>query len=283
MPKPLFDKSGGYRKLYSFTFATMIQLGTLRFCRRFISFRDDPLGKSTGQMNGAARSGRQNIVEASERAGTSKETEIKLTDVSRASLAELLGDFEMYLADRGEIPWSMHSAEHQAVAAITPAPFEYTEDVLHDYWTYFHEARKPFAKWLDSGDPVVVANVLIVLIRRTMAMLHAQIEHQGQAFLDSGGFRERLYQCRTAARDEADGTVAAAPAPECPKCGQTMRRRTARTGRNAGRAFWSCAAYPECKGTRDIPAAEARDPKPQNPGHRTQDAGAATQRLDPGA
>ena len=56
--KELFEKNGGYRKLYSFTFATMIHLGTIRFCKRFISYRDDPLGKTTGQMIGAARSGR---------------------------------------------------------------------------------------------------------------------------------------------------------------------------------------------------------------------------------
>ena len=60
-------------------------------------------------MVDAARSGRQNIIEGSERASTSKETEMKLTDVARASLAEPLGDFEMFLADAGEIPWSVHT------------------------------------------------------------------------------------------------------------------------------------------------------------------------------
>ena len=86
----------------SCTCATLIHLGPLLFCRRFIPYKEDPRGKRTGQMVDAARSGRQNIIEGSERASTSKETEMKLTDVARSSLAELLGDFEMFLADVGE-------------------------------------------------------------------------------------------------------------------------------------------------------------------------------------
>ena len=100
MKQQLFDKHGGYRKLHTFTFATMIHLETIKFCKRFIPWQQDQLGKTAGQMIGAARSGRQNIIEGSERASTSKETEIKLTDVARASLAELLGDFEIFLAER---------------------------------------------------------------------------------------------------------------------------------------------------------------------------------------
>lgn len=66
-------------------------------------------GKTVGQMQGASRSGKQNIIEGSERAGTSSETEIKLTDVARSSLNELQGDLEDYLVQRDEIPWSIHS------------------------------------------------------------------------------------------------------------------------------------------------------------------------------
>ena len=66
---PLFDKSGGYRKLNSFHFATLIHLATIRFCKRFIPYREDPLGKTSGQMVGAARSGRQNIIVAGESYG----------------------------------------------------------------------------------------------------------------------------------------------------------------------------------------------------------------------
>ncbi len=246
---PLFDKSGGYRKLNSFTFATLIHLATIRFCKRFISYKEDPLGKTSGQMVGAARSGRQNIVEGSERAATSKETEMKLTDVARASLGELLGDFEIFLAERGAIPWSIHSSEYQTVSALNPEPFVYTDDLLHDYWTWFHREKKAFDTWLDHDDPVMVANALIMLIRRAMAMLGGQMRHQGEAFLEQGGFRERLTQCRVEARDAA---IPPADVPACPQCGQSMRQRTARKGPHAGQSFWSCSGYPDCKGTRPM-------------------------------
>jgi len=253
---PLFDKSGGYRKLYSFTYATLIQLGTIRFCRRFVSFRDDPLGKTAGQMVGAARSGRQNLIEASERAATSKETEIRLTDVARASLAELLGDYEIHLAEKGAIPWGKDEPGRRDLGALWLPPFEFTDDSLHGYWVYYHEARKPFARWLDSDDDTVVANAMIVLITKTMAMLGGQLERQGRTFLDEGGFRERLHQCRSAARQEAAGEENAA-GPPCPDCGRPMRKRVPRTGRRAGQPFWGCSGYPHCKGSREIGPEEA--------------------------
>ena len=246
MGKPLFDKCGGYRKLTSFTFATLIHLGTIQFCRRFISFRDDPLGKTTGQMIGAARSGRQNLIEGSERASTSRETEMKLTDVARASLAELLGDYEIFLAERQAVPWSTHSPEYQLVLQANPVAFEWSDDVMHDYWLYFQRERLRFSPWLDSRDPLVVANTMIILLRRTMAMLGSLLDRQGETFLQDGGFRERLHQGRVEAR------AAASEAPACPECGKPMCPRKAATGRSAGQAFWGCTAYPACKGTRPL-------------------------------
>jgi len=90
----IYNQSGGFRRLHAFNFATIVHLGTISFCKRFISWRQDPLGKTAGQMIGASRSGKQNIIEGSERAKTSSETEIKLTDVAKASLGELQGDLE---------------------------------------------------------------------------------------------------------------------------------------------------------------------------------------------
>jgi len=257
---PLFDKSGGYRKLNSFHFATLIHLATIRFCKRFIPYREDPLGKTSGQMVGAARSGRQNIIEGSERAATSKETEMKLTDVSRASLGELLGDLEIFLAERDAIPWSIRSKEHQAVSALNFTPFAYTDDVLHDYWTWFHREKQRFAPWVEHDDPIVAANALIILIRRAMAMLAGQMRGQGAAFAADGGFRERLTQTRLEARDAPP-----ADAPACPLCGKPMRQRTARKGPHAGEPFWSCSGYPECRGTRPVEAPRTQDPGPKTP------------------
>ena len=122
----LFDKHGEFRRLHSFTLATIIQIETLRFCRRFLTHDPreagakfyDPKGRQYDQMTQAARSGRQNIIEGSERAATSKDTEMKLSDVARASLSELRGDYEMVILDRGQLPWSVHAADAKAVNAV---------------------------------------------------------------------------------------------------------------------------------------------------------------------
>lgn len=245
--KRLFDKCGGYRKLHSFTFATLIHLGTIKFCKRFIPWQVDSLGKTSGQMIGAARSGRQNIIEGSERASTSKETEIKLTDVARASLAELLGDYEMHLADKGAIPWSRNDSEHQKISSIWLPEFEFTHDTMHDYWLYFHRVKPMFDPWLESEDDSVVANAMIVLIERTMSMLSRQTDRQGESFAKEGGFRERMTAVRLDERDkqrEESGT------PLCAECGKPMRKRKARSGPKAGQPFWGCSGYPDCKETR---------------------------------
>ena len=114
----IFKKSGGFRRLHSLNFATIVHLGSMRFCKRFITWKDDPLGKTVGQMVGASRSCKQNIIEGSVSAQTSSETEIKLTNVAKASMAELAGDLEDYIGSRDAVPWSIHSQEHQSIAAI---------------------------------------------------------------------------------------------------------------------------------------------------------------------
>ncbi|MBM4153282.1 MAG: four helix bundle protein, partial [Kiritimatiellaceae bacterium] len=136
----LFDKHGGFRRLHSFTLATIVQIETLRFCRRFLTFDHreagpkfyDPKGRQYDQMTQAARSGRQNIIEGSERSSTSKDTEMKLTDVARASLSELRGDYEIFILDRNHLPWSVHSPEAQTVNAISLDVPPFTDDMVHE-------------------------------------------------------------------------------------------------------------------------------------------------------
>jgi len=240
----IFNKSGGYRKLYSFNFATIVHLGAVAFCRRFIPWQEDALGKVAGQMIGAARSGRINIAEGSERAGTSTETEIKLTDVARASLAELQNDLETWLAERELIPWSIKDPEHLRLSAMKLEPFDYGDDVLHEYWTYLHRQRHRFDPWLASEDPSVVANALIVLIQRTTALLHRQMESQEESFVENGGIREKMHKART------EGIASAENAPVCPQCAKPMRRRHSTRG-----DFWGCSGYPDCKATRECEVA----------------------------
>lgn len=91
---------------------------------------------------------------------------------------------------------------------------------------------------------MIAANSMIILIRRTMAMLGSQMQHQGAVFLNDGGFRERLHQGRIEARDLAE------PSPTCPDCGKPMQKRKAKAGKNAGQEFWGCTGYPACKGSR---------------------------------
>ncbi len=235
----IYNRSGGYRKLHSFNFATIVHLGTMSFCRRFIDWKEDPLGKTVGQMVGASRSGKQNIIEGSERAKTSAETEIKLTDVAKASLAELLGDLEDYLVSRGEVPWSIHSEDHKALSAIALDRFEYTDDVLHDYWTFLLAQKRKLDPWLEHRDPVVVANALIVLVQRALSLLGKQLQSLEASFLEKGGIREKMTRARVLARD-GEG-------PGCPECGKPMRKRRSQNGE-----FWGCSGYPECRGSRNV-------------------------------
>lgn len=246
----LFDKHGGFRRLHSFTLATIIQIETLRFCRRFLTHDTreagakfyDPKGRQYDQMIQAARSGRQNIIEGSERAATSKDTEMKLTDVARASLSELRGDYEIVILDRGQLPWSVHEPQAKAVNAISldPAPFE--DDMVHESAKHALTQRRKYAAWLDADDAAVVANAMLIIIGRALNMLKSQIEAQGKAFEETGGFSERLTAKRLEAREKDQP-----PAPPCPLCGKPMRRRNSAKGR-----FWGCGAFPDCKGTRPI-------------------------------
>ena len=247
MPE-LFDKHGGFRKLHSFTLATIIQVETLRFCRRFLTHdaREagtkfyDPKGRQYDQMTQAARSGRQNIIEGSERSATSKDTEMKLTDVARASLSELRGDYEIVILDRNQLPWSVHAPEAKAVNAVSLDPAPFSDDMVHESARHALEQRKKYARWLDADDAAVVANAMLIIIGRALNMLKSQVEAQGKAFEETGGFSERLTAKRIEAR-EKDKT----PSPECPLCGKPMRQRKSAKG-----AFWGCSAFPECKGTR---------------------------------
>jgi len=246
----LFDKHGGFRRLHSFTLATIVQIETLRFCRRFLTHDAraagdkfyDPKGRQYDQMTQAARSGRQNIIEGSERAGTSKDAEMKLTDVARASLSELRGDYEIVILDRGQVPWSVHSAQAKAVNAVSLDSASFEDDMVHESAKHALEQRKKYAPWLDADDAAVVANAMLIIIGRALNMLKSQIEAQGKTFEETGGFAERL----TAKRVEARGKDKA-PAPPCPLCGQPMRRRKSAKGE-----FWGCSAFPECKGTRPM-------------------------------
>ena len=237
----LFSKSGGYRKLDSFTLATVIQLGTLRFCETFLNLKNDPCGRQFDQMTQAARSGRANITEGSERSATSKETEMKLTSVAFGSLSELRGDYEMWLLKQKKLPWRKDSSEAQAVFNVTLDKPELHDDWQYESATHLLAQRNRFATWLDSENPDAVANAMLVLLTRVLNMLKRQLEAQGEMFREEGGFREKLTTVRVETRARQED------APMCPTCGKPMRQRKSARGK-----FWGCTGYPDCRGIIDI-------------------------------
>ena len=241
--------SGGFRKMFSFGYTCLVYHATTTFCKRVYSWKDDPLGKTSGQMIGAARSARQNIVEASARAGTSKEIELKLLDVAKGSLAELEGDYEAFLIDSGETIWSKADKRYLSVASLKLDQFEMTDDVLHDFSAYMLSMKGRFAQWLENNDPVVAANSIIVVIERAKALLHGQIQKTMENFAEEGGFRERLTRLRLEQRERK---VNEPPPPTCPACGKPMRRRIAKTGPGKGKPFWGCSGYPVCRAIQEF-------------------------------
>jgi restriction system protein len=130
------------------------------------------------------------------------------------------------------------------VNAISIDPASFQDDMVHESAKHALAQRRKYARWLDSQDPVVCANAMLLIIGRALNMLKSQISSQGKAFEETGGFNERLTTRRIEAREEQRN---AEPSPPCPQCGQPMRRR-----RSAKGEFWGCPAYPECKGTKPI-------------------------------
>lgn len=239
---------GGYRRTLSFGFACLIYHATEVFCSRNYSYKNDALGKTVGQMVGAARSARQNIVEGSARAGTSKETELRLYDVAKGSLEELAGDYEAFLIGRHEVPWSEGDAKASDFLSLTldryTGPFD-----RHVYGEYMLSMRKRFEPYLEAEDPVTAANAILIAIDQTCKLLHRQMASVGATFREEGGFTERLSKARLETRDRQ---FAADEAPKCPRCGKPMRKVVAHKGRNAGNPFWGCIGYPDCTGTRNF-------------------------------
>ena len=245
----IIAKRGGYRHTLTFGYVCLVYHATEVFCGRNYSYKNDPLGKTSGQMLGAARSARQNIVEGSSRAGTSRETELRLYDVARGSLEELAGDYEAFLVGRGVAPWPADDGRAVRLKAMKIDPYrgDMGGNARHDYGEYVLAMRSRFAEFLESEDPLVAANSALAAIDRACGLLARQIAAAGEEFREEGGFTERLSAARL---EHRDARIAAEGAPECPKCGKPMRKAVARKGRNAGNPFWSCTGYPECSGTR---------------------------------
>ncbi len=197
--EPLIPKHGGYRKLKSFQVAQLMYNITIRFCDRYIEKRS----RTHDQMVQAARSGVQNIAEGSQASGTSKKTELKLTNVARASLEELRLDYEDFLRQRGLPIWDRNDPrrqqliDHRCATADEVAQWVRKEHVRGRSGQGRRSGQKMSAP---SAYPEFAANTALVLLTVACSLLDRQIAAQAQAFEAEGGFTERLYRVRSQKR-----------------------------------------------------------------------------------
>ncbi len=238
---------GGYRRLKSFQVAEIVYDATVAFCDRFI----DKRSRTHDQMVQAARSGRQNIAEGSRASGTSSQTELRLVGVARASLDELLLDYEDFLRQRRLPLWGKNHPQAQRVRnlGLQVNPTDQSDQLPPTPYDAYRDL-------VENGNPETAANTVICLIHQANFLLDRQIAALERQFIEGGGYSEQLATQRRKHRagqrtDPSDQTdQSEIPAPACPKCGHPMALRTARKGRRAGSRFWGCTNYPHCTGTR---------------------------------
>jgi len=180
---PIILPHGNYQELLSYQKSEVIYDLTFRFCEKHLKKGD----RTINQMVQAARSGKQNIVEGSKASGTSKEMEIKLTNVARASLEELLEDYRDYLRVRDLVMWDKDSKEAQYVRKLGNKP---------------HTTYESYREFCETRPANVIANIAICLIHQANYLLDQQLKRLEKDFLKDGGLRERMTRARLQARDE---------------------------------------------------------------------------------
>ncbi|HEY5891895.1 MAG TPA: four helix bundle suffix domain-containing protein [Chthoniobacterales bacterium] len=186
MPQNFIPAHGGYENLLSFKKARIVYDGTVQFCERFLDRRD----RTVDQMVQAARSGKQNILEGSQASGTSKEMEIKLVNVARASLEELLEDYRDFLRKSDHPLWDKNSREALFVRRLGARE---------------NTSYESYRTYIGTRPPQIVANILICLIHQTNYLLDQQLRALEKAFLAEGGLRERMSRARLEARRQQGG------------------------------------------------------------------------------
>jgi four helix bundle suffix protein len=178
---------GNYQELLSFQKAEVVYDITFRFCHKFLAKGD----RTIDQMIQSARSGKKNILEGSKASVTSKETELKLTNVARASLQELLDDYRDFLRARDLPIWDKDSKEAQYVRKLGRRPRQTYED---------------YRQFCETRPPEIVANIALCLIHQTNYLVDQQIRRLEQDFIKEGGLRERMTRARLQYRNESHGS-----------------------------------------------------------------------------
>ncbi|HBJ84536.1 MAG TPA: four helix bundle protein [Verrucomicrobiales bacterium] len=185
---------GNYEDLLSFQKAEVVYDLTFRFAHKYLSKGD----RTIDQMIQSARSGKKNILEGSKASKTSSEMELKLTNVARASLEELLDDYRDYLRARDLPIWDKDSKEAQYVRRLgrqTPQTYEL------------------YREFFETRPPEIVANIALCLIHQTNYLVDQQIKRLEKDFLKNGGLRERMTRARLEARARQQGR----PPPKPPQ------------------------------------------------------------------
>ncbi len=166
---------GGYQNLMSYQMAEIVFDATTNFCNRFVSLRS----RTYDQMVQAARSGKQNIAEGCMASGTSKKTEIYLIGVARASLEELLLDYQDFLRLQKLPVWPKDHPEVKKIRALSRSP------------------DRSYRTYIEADTAETCANTIICLIHQTSYLLDWQLRSLEKKFLQEGGFTERLYHARS--------------------------------------------------------------------------------------
>ena len=172
---------GGFKHLIVYKKSDIIYQGTVVFCRRFLPQHGD---RTVDQMTQAARSCKQNIAEGSATSGLSKETELKLTGVARATLDELLEDYLDYLKSHHSFEWTMNDPRKTTARQFAIQHAEWAE------WINFFE----------TNSAETLCNMMIILIQQTKYLLEKMLQRQETEFKQQGGIRERMYMVRTNSR-----------------------------------------------------------------------------------
>ena len=195
MPEPLIPPHGGYKKLVTYRLGNLIYDATVAFCERYINRKD----RTFDQMVQAARSGVANIIEGSEASATSKKTEIKLTNVAKASQEELLADYQAFLRQQNLPEWGADDPAAVTVRQSRPGN-------LDELRTLMATLVSDLSDLSDLSDKnailaTVAANTMICLVNQETYLLKRQIDRLAADFESDGGFSERLYRVRKTARD----------------------------------------------------------------------------------
>lgn len=212
-----FKSPSSYLWMDSYILANIIELASQDFCERFLTRDLDPCARLKDQILMASRSVRSNIAEGLARHQTSKETEMRLTDVARGSLIELNADYLNFLMRKGQLAWEINDPRWQEIRSLRLEGANYGPNLLRDFTAHVLRQKSRFDPWLKIDDPFAIANAILVLGGRLLQVLNRQLQKQAEIFTRQGGFTENLTVARLEARQ-----AATPDAPECPKCGARM-------------------------------------------------------------